>query len=563
MFSLNSCWLRPNPFLGAFLGPACLVLVVNIIVLVRLRNLIVATFDRLARAEETDLQSSEPPGEETTARSELLQRLAAIPTLPTRRDCMDHLVASGLVLVLIPINFLLAVVLVGYQSTHYLTLIFSCGYALANILLGTVIFVFHCCRKSKVKELRATMHKGQCCSRQKYTVENNVILADVAEPEASAVTAPLMNGEAGKHVYEEIPQAHHVHGATTNAGSDNVSLPSSAAITIDRQLSVEDRTVDYEPSLSDKHSCVSAPLPLKYSRHIKDHPPGHRHSYCDAESAVSPGNKQKEVKTLDFSALAPLALPESITPSSKAAHSSRESIPKHKMDSVGNKAPSEPTPSERSLGRDNLSNNKQGSRTPSEASVPPMEKRPSIPGASSELSIDGKPTYMLPRRQKPYNFVPMSSKDQPYKVVPKQLFYASPTIQEHPGRQNRPVNGVIYDFPQGSAPHNHYGTQQYQRQNYPVPVQPSDLNPRQRPRGNSTDSEVTREKKKSREGMSNHAKERHDSAKSSRPLQTRPPKEFRVKPEPKEWIPPSPKFVYVPVPHILKKQKQLHNETSV
>ena len=552
--------MKPNPFLGAFLGPACLVLLVNIIVLVRLRGLIVQTFDKVDTQETAPETQEQAEEDETAALSEHYQNTAAIESLPNRQECMDHVVGCGLVLLLIQINVLCAIIFVGYQRKLYLKMTFTCFYALSNVLLGAVIFVFHCGRKSKVRLVFGALCKGNCCTRKRYNVENSVNCDDVGDSETT-VTAPLMNGSAGGHVYEEISPVHHVHGATS-AGSDNVSLPSSAALTIDRQLSFGDRRLDNEPSSSDKHSCVSAPLPLRYSQHSKDRPPVYRHSFCDGESVFSSHKKHKEIKTLDFSALAPLALPESMTPSSRAAHSSRESVPKQASESHDNKAPSDRALSERSIGEGTLQKNEQSSRTPSEVTMPPRgEKNSTIAGASSEISIDGKPTYLMPRRQKPFNFMPVSSKEQQYKLVPKQAYYASPPVHENPVRAKIPVNGVIYDFPQGSAPHNlpYNAQQQYHRQNYHVPVIPSEMNPRQRPRGNSTDSEAMRDKKNTQDG----GVTRQDSAKLLRTTSTRETKEVRPKPEPKDWIPPSPKFVYVPVPHILKKQKQTHSETSV
>ena len=106
------------------------------------------------------------------------------------------------------------------------------------------------------------------------------------------------------HTYEEIaPDTENgqevqftgdeIHGAKNHLSQgdedsqSNVSLPYSAVIRIDKQEHVAEKEAVVEPekapSVSDKQSCTSAPLPMKYKPRgrLLKHPPGHRHSYTE------------------------------------------------------------------------------------------------------------------------------------------------------------------------------------------------------------------------------------------------------------------------------------------
>ena len=204
--------------LGAFVGPACLLFIVNAVLLVRLHLL-------LARGI-ANLPSSEEDTEEERLQTE--QPILTVEESPDANEDQSmeksaitlNLVATWVVMSLIYLNFILAYFLVNSRTSKLRWISLSYVYALANIALGGAIFGFHCVARPAVREawrlawkqIRAVKVTCSCvtlpCARRKrqetYLVNGRI----------------LLNGEEITHRLESDRQS-------------NITLPSSAALTND------------------------------------------------------------------------------------------------------------------------------------------------------------------------------------------------------------------------------------------------------------------------------------------------------------------------------------------
>ncbi|KAK3696887.1 hypothetical protein QZH41_013727, partial [Actinostola sp. cb2023] len=325
----NYCWLKPNPFLGAFVGPACLVIFVDIILYIRLNNLIFNTYstmeDNTTPCVEEEIAVAttvENTPDQIASKCELIEHLNEV--LPDKNDVLLYQKGSLLVLLMIVINFAAAFLLVKFQQPRSLYLVLSFAYALANITLGVIVFVFHCLKNAKAKKFWQDCFSTCFKRKNKYLVDHEV--APNTDSTSDKPSTSLMNGDAVRDNGTSSTVIPRIYGAPAEpVGSDiqsNVSLPSSAALTIDITVNnvknhhKSGEVVDQAPketnpgsppgsvttSMSDRQSCVSAPLPISHTQpDISAHPS--RYSYCFADSA----NKKKKKKTKPR---APLALPD-------------------------------------------------------------------------------------------------------------------------------------------------------------------------------------------------------------------------------------------------------------
>lgn len=358
--------------------------------------------------EEANTSEDEQLPEGVASKSEFLQHLNEV--LPEKSDIYLYQKGSLLVLVLIVINFALALLLIIYNEPRYLYLVLNCVYAVGNVVLGAVIFVFHCLKKANVKRFWADRFRSCFLKNKNYLVDQEVI--PNTDSTSDKPSTSLMNGETPRNNDLPVNSIPRIYGAPSERGcsdiQSNVSLPSSAALTIDdlpiNVVKIVPRNGGVQPkkpcsppgsdkhsistSMSDKQSCVSAPLPLCHTQPALNdqHPP--RYSYCFADSAAK--KKKKKTRTR-----APLAFPDK-----NGISSSRESglkaqkepqpmyRPSENHASISERDTIESTPSELSCVREPASYLETpvpySSCASSDVSVPlpvNMTSRPPIPGA--------------------------------------------------------------------------------------------------------------------------------------------------------------------------------------
>ncbi|KAK3704832.1 hypothetical protein QZH41_016145, partial [Actinostola sp. cb2023] len=236
----NYCWLKPNPFLGAFVGPACLVIFVDIILYIRLNNLIFNTYstmeDNTTPCVEEEIAVAttvENTPDQIASKCELIEHLNEV--LPDKNDVLLYQKGSLLVLLMIVINFAAAFLLVKFQQPRSLYLVLSFAYALANITLGVIVFVFHCLKNAKAKKFWQDCFSTCFKRKNKYLVDHEV--APNTDSTSDKPSTSLMNGDAVRDNGTSSTVIPRIYGAPAEpVGSDiqsNVSLPSSAALTID------------------------------------------------------------------------------------------------------------------------------------------------------------------------------------------------------------------------------------------------------------------------------------------------------------------------------------------
>lgn len=394
--------MRRNPFYGAFLGPACLIIIIDLIIFLRLFNLIKRTYysDVISQTGsecEAEMAAEEnalviqpdplPSGEENT---ETMDKSA----LPDIDEMTDLLRGNCVILLVVVVNVALGIMLIRYQQHRVLHIALSCLFVVALVMLGLAIFIFHCYRKEKIRLLwRKHSCKCLCLPGKKYEVQQETTEADTVEQTPAANTA---NGEAGQFSGEEIHSAKNLLSLGDGDSQSNVSLPSSAAITLDKHVvclpekEVEGQT-EKASSVSDKQSWASAPLPWQYKPRgqLLKNPPGYRHSYTENGCTMP---------SADECHRAPLAPPEGTA-------SSVESSVQLPTDTASIIAPSEGPPSVRDgVEAVNVSRNANTSCSASEVSMPidppTTKKRPPIPGSSSHGS-DGAPPVAFKKIRQP------------------------------------------------------------------------------------------------------------------------------------------------------------------
>ena len=397
--SPGSCWLNPQPFLGAFIGPACLVLIVDIIILLRLnhrRKIIIARECNDDKRPPADGESEcRTNNENEDMGTELLTpQNDDVSAMPPHGEVVDFLRGSALVLLLIIINFALGGTVIVFREPRYLNLALSCIYAVTNILLGLVIFIFHCYKKEKALDFWKSCLRSRFCARKKYLLEAEGG-SDTDGPSAGLGPRDA-DGAAGEGAFQA-----RIHGAQSadedsSDAQSNVSLPSSAALTVDRVSFCVDRdendepeTAERAPSVSDKNSCASAPLPFGHgTSNLAERPAGYRHSYGAEEKRTAP--KAKTRAPLERRATPPIAGSENLT-----------------SDSHSNRAPSESAPSEKSFVRSTGEQNVSCS-------------------ASEASETDGRPT----RRKRSAGRLPPSDRTSPQSGKPGRS-RALPVVREH------------------------------------------------------------------------------------------------------------------------------------
>ena len=213
-----SCWLTESAGLGAFVGPACLLFLINAVLLVRL-HLILArgVVDQRQSEESTEeerLQADEPGVlEEVPDPSESQNAEKSAITL--------SLVATWVVMSLIYLNFILAYFLVNSRTSKVRWISLSYVYALANVALAVAIFGFHCVVRQEVREFWKL--KWKQIRAAKFTfAPYRMWKARIRKQDTTLLNGRviLLNGQDVTHRIESDRQS-------------NITLPSSAALTND------------------------------------------------------------------------------------------------------------------------------------------------------------------------------------------------------------------------------------------------------------------------------------------------------------------------------------------
>lgn len=204
--------------MGAFVGPACLLFLINAVLLVRL-HLILArgVVDQRQSEENTEeerLQADEPGVlEEVPDPSESQNAEKSAITL--------SLVATWVVMSLIYLNFILAYFLVNSRTSKVRWISLSYVYALANIALGVAIFGFHCVVRQEVREFWKLKWK-QIRAAEFTFAPYRMWKARIRKQDTTLLNGRviLFNGQDVTHRIESDRQS-------------NITLPSSAALTND------------------------------------------------------------------------------------------------------------------------------------------------------------------------------------------------------------------------------------------------------------------------------------------------------------------------------------------
>ena len=198
------------------MGPACLLFIINCVLLVRLHLLLarggLSRQPSVRNSEEERLQDEEPAVTEITLQPEN-------PDVAEKSMLTLYLVATWVVMALIYVNFIVAYLLIKFRRVTLTWKFLSYVYALANITLGASVFLFHCVARSDVREcwkktwIRVKSIRWYSC-RCRRTLG---LIRSVMAKKSGTNGVILATGQV-------------------NPGSDrqsNITLPSSAALTND------------------------------------------------------------------------------------------------------------------------------------------------------------------------------------------------------------------------------------------------------------------------------------------------------------------------------------------
>ena len=384
-------------------------ILIDLIIYLRLSNLIKELYDN---KDVTPQAGSEAEAETETAAEENALVIESAPqpgaensgegvsdksTLPNKDEMMDLLRGNCIILLVIAMTMALGIMVIRHKQPLALYIVLSCIFAVALIILGVLIFIYHCYRKTVVRLLwKKYCCRCRCIPDKKYRIQEDCAPVEGVEeaPVYETITSTA-NGEAGQFSGEEI------HGAKKLGDGDsvsNVSLPSSAAITLNKNalvVALPDKDVEVQTdkasSVSDKQSWASAPLPhgFKPRGKLLKKPPGYRHSYTEYT---------RETPTIEECRRAPLAPPEGTA-------SSIDSSAQLPTDTASYIAPSEGLSSVReAIETLNATRNSNASCSASEVSIPidipPIKKRPPVPGSSSQGS-EGPPQVQFKNSRPP------------------------------------------------------------------------------------------------------------------------------------------------------------------
>ena len=216
-------------------------------------------------AEENALviESAPQPGTENSG-----EGVSDKSTLPNKDEMMDLLRGNCIILLVIAMTVALGIMVIRHKQPLALYIVLSCIFAVALIILGVLIFIYHCYRKTVVRLLwKKYCCRCRCIPDKKYRIQEDCAPVEAVEeaPVYETITSTA-NGEAGQFSGEEI------HGAKKLGDGDsvsNVSLPSSAAITLNKNalvVTLPDKDVEVQ---TDKASSVPGNSNAVFANHPK------------------------------------------------------------------------------------------------------------------------------------------------------------------------------------------------------------------------------------------------------------------------------------------------------
>lgn len=496
------------------MGPACLLFIINSVLLVRLHLLLArgSVSDQGhsdENSEEERLQADEPVGE---------LELTPLPQVLAEKSKMTlNLVATWVVMSLIYVNFIVAYLLIKSRHVPFSWKLVSYVYALVNIALGTAMFLFHCVIRENVRETWWKAWKTVHAKRINFSRWRTRWITWERRGKQEHIHANglvLLNGEdmnlSGGKSGESDRQS-------------NITLPSSAALTNDvffngRPLSTARVSLldeaDFPPDEHSGHGAEVNEVDVTEVGSDDGHPRSHAsvHSGRSSAAAVAP-------------------VPKTI----------REDMAEQETPSIrGNLFPSETQ-------EENHTDITDGVTSRSESSAPtaievPLRKT----STPSESSV----------------------RERPKKLLKSQQSVETPASPSSSSLSEAPVKGQNSKRRKSSESLN--------SRNESGSVGPRarrllHLQPTYALSGSSTHSEIAPKvpdpkSKHSSESVNTHGTSRNAVSTSNgtqRPMNRY--RDGREKPAPKQWTGNlGPKIAYVPVPHVSKIHREpTHNETSV
>ena len=194
LISFFSCWLTSHASIGAFIIPGGLIVTINMIIFLRLHNLVNRKFPEPVSGRALDDAihvNCNSRRDEVAVRGDF--------HFPDRSELLDFVKGSLLVMLILCIDcgFVVMIFVNRKGSSRYLYHLFSYGFAIANMILGLAVFIFHCVRREDVHVCwRSLFNRIRGSVDENSTHEIESLLEPLNHP---ALTSPLRsNGRVSK-----------------------------------------------------------------------------------------------------------------------------------------------------------------------------------------------------------------------------------------------------------------------------------------------------------------------------------------------------------------------------
>lgn len=504
------------------MGPACLLFIINSVLLLRLHLLLARGSSD--RRDNNLIENSE----DERLQTDQLGELEPIsdpnsPVLAEKSMITLKLVATWVAMSLVYANFVVAYLLVKSRHVTFTWKLLSYVYALVNIALGLAIFVFHCLARENVREAWRKTWK---------TVSATRININYGRWRTWWVTWTTVDNRGQGHGNGRILlNGEDLNLPTGKSDSDrqsNITLPSSAALTNDvflngRPLSTARVSLldeaDFPPEENTQGGAEVNEVDITEVGGDVDHPRSQASEYSGRASAITVDSQVVPIATTEMTAERETAAPAQ---ANLFLPETQEENQTDVTDGVTSRSESSaPTAIEVSLPR---------TSTTSDISLP--EKRPKI----------------FTKLQRPVETAASPS---------------SSSLSEAPGRgglnfKNRKSNESLSSRNGSGSVGPRARKLQLLQPKYPLS-------------GSSTHSEIPpiepeAKAKQSSESVNTRATPPRNAGASNGVQRPRNRyKDGREKPEPKQWTANGgARIAYVSIPHVSKiHREQSHNETSV
>jgi len=179
----NYCWLTSQASIGAFIIPGGLIVTINMIIFLRLHNLVNKRFPESTANKALDdgaHVNRHPRKHETAIHGDF--------HFPDRSELLDFVKGSLLVMLILCIDcgFVVMIFVNRKGSSRYLYHLFSYGFAIANMILGLAVFIFHCVRREDVHVCWRSLFKR---FRGSLDEQNRMEIESLLEP----LNHPVLN----------------------------------------------------------------------------------------------------------------------------------------------------------------------------------------------------------------------------------------------------------------------------------------------------------------------------------------------------------------------------------